>query len=293
MNSNCANALQAKYQIEGVSFEQLADGICVVKLENEQATASVSLYGGQVLSFKPKNAKEVLYVCKGAVYKVGKAIRGGIPVCAPWFGASSVAGFPAHGAVRIAQWSIVELSNKQVVLELKHSDLEARFADLKLDFKLTVTVEERLNVELETTNVGSAPYEFSAALHSYFAVEDITRTSIAGFEGTLFYDATNATRDAEQTAVTFSGETDRIYADGGRTAIIKDSGNGRQIHVEKSGSKSGVIWNPWQDKAKSLADFNDDEYLNMICVEAANARDDIRLLFPDSSHTLSTEIYVK
>lgn len=251
------------------------------RIENRYAVAEISQYGAQMLSFVPRGEKDLLFVSRQANFETGKAIRGGIPVCWPWFGS---AGTPAHGVGRLSLW---DLENCRMEADGSTSLMFSldRRKDLSLTAQLRVNVGAALTVALTTSNCGNAPLALTEALHTYFAVSDIREITVAGLAGE---DVPNAVlRDGK---LFFAAETDLMCAPGDKILVIDDPIWQRKIRVERYGSRSAVIWNPWTDKAKRLADFGDEEYRAMLCVEAANVRENVVDLAAGNSHTLQTRL---
>jgi glucose-6-phosphate 1-epimerase len=207
----------------------------------------------------------------------GKALRGGIPVCWPWFGAHPTdASQPAHGVARQSPWDVIEHTAQSAALQLTRGDLEAR---------LDVSIGAELKVSLRTHNAGSAT-QLSAALHTYLAVDDIGQVRIADLDGAAYIDTLDGwQRKTQHGDVVFDREVDRIYA--ASHAMLHDGA--RSIHVDGAGtSRSLVVWNPWIDKSARLGDMADGAYRRMVCLETAWAGDDARRLAPGATDTLTT-----
>ena len=279
-----------KWSAPGVKFIELANGFPAFEIDNGKCKAVVSLYGGQLLSFTPVGATPVIYMCRGAQFKPGKAIRGGIPLCAPWFGAATTPGFPAHGAIRLATWLPESISASAIVLKLTAADLPEQFRALPFEFTLKYNFSAELDIELSVLNTGSVPVDFTAAMHSYFAVSNVTRIKVRGLDGAAYFDAAANTDGTQHGDVTVSDEIDRIYQSGGTKLEIVD--DNRTICIEKRNSRATVVWNPGIEKAKGFADLDDAEYPDFICVETANTREDARVIQPGETHILGTRIYL-
>ena len=263
------------------------NGLPAVYIENDFAEAVITLHGGHVVSFAPRGSREILWVSGKSNFTEGKAIRGGIPVCWPWFGGVAQ---PAHGLARLTPWmqtGVTEMEDGSTVLNLAFVPGYAEYAFLLANMK--ITVGKSLTVELKTTNNGDQDFQMSEALHTYFSVSKIEQVSIAGLDGVTYTDALDKTEKLQQGDVTFSEETDRIYHTTGAAKII-DPEFYRTILVEKAGSASTVVWNPWIEKSKKMADFGDEEYHEMVCVETANAWKGAFPLKAGESHTLMTRI---
>lgn len=277
--------LNAKFAIKGkLEFVEQAPGVVLAKIANEFATATVSLYAGQVLTFQPVEAAPVLWLSEKAFYEPGKAIRGGIPVCWPWFGPhASDSSKPAHGFVRTAQWDVVgsrQLDGGQIELTLQIVDSEATRAMWPHAFELTqvITVGEHLNVSLTTRNTGKEAFEISEALHTYFKVGDIRQIGVLGLEETSFLDKVDGGKEKTQSGpVQFAGETDNVYLNTESSNAITDPVLERSIILGKTDSHTTVVWNPWVDKCAKMADTPADDWQHFVCVEAANAFPGLRI----------------
>lgn len=260
-------------------------------------TAEVALQGAHVLGYGRAGAPPVLWLSRHAVFARGKAVRGGIPVCWPWFGPHpSDPTKPAHGFARVSMWAALASADHgdAVALTMRLVDNEATRALWPHPFALdlTVRVGPRLDVALTAHNTGETPFVVGGALHSYFAVGAVTEAAIMGLEGASYLDQLTGQTHTQAGPVTFAAEVDRIYADVGPACTIDDPALGRAIRVAKGGSATTVVWNPWVEKARRLADFGDDEYRAMLCVETANAGDDRVVVAAGASHTLRAIIEV-
>ena len=291
------DSLNARFAISGhVFFSQSAPGLPLIEIQTPHASARVALQGAQVLTWQPTGQKPVLWVSKATLYAPGKAVRGGVPVCWPWFGARE--GLPAHGFVRTRLWEVRETrcdATGQVVLRLGTTyDADTRALwDHAFDLELIVTVGQTLSMALVTRNTGTAPFTVTDALHTYFCVGDIAQAKVQGLDGCDYLDKVQHFAQARQTgAVEFTGETDRIYIDTTADCLIEDPAWGRRIHVAKQGSGSTVVWNPWREREKALPDMAAGEHREMLCVETCNAGPDQVTLTPGTTHTLAALISV-
>jgi glucose-6-phosphate 1-epimerase len=284
--------------VPGLAFEQGPGGLIVAAITNPLGHARIALHGGHVLAFQPAGQKPVLWVSRHSEYAAGKPIRGGIPVCWPWFGPHPVdAGKPSHGFARISSWSVLDAAGGDATrLRLGLSASEATRSLWPHDFELelTVTVGRQLDVELTIRNPGTEAFTFTGALHSYFAISDIANASVDGLHGCHYLDKVARYERREQTGpIAVTGETDRIYLDTTSDCVIEDAGWERAVRVAKRGSRTTVVWNPWVDRSRQLADFGDEEFREMVCVETANAGDDRITVEPGSEHRLAAIISVE
>lgn len=254
-----------------------------VQVTNDQASALISVYGGQVLSFQPKGvAQDVMFLSENAYYKPGKAIKGGAPVCWPWFGPDPEgAGRPSHGFARNRLWQVLgteALASGETKVVLGFSETEDTQALWPNAFELAleIIVGTTLKLALVSRNKGDAPFNITQALHTYFTVGDITQTTVEGLDGTTYIDKVDAGNVKPQSGpVTIAGEVDRIYQGVPSELVIQDVALNRRILVTSTGNKTAVVWNPWTDISVKMADLEDNDYSRFICVETTNAAEDV------------------
>ncbi len=258
--------------------------IQVLQISNPLADAQISLYGAHVLSFIPKGKEDLLWVSSKSNYLKGKAIRGGIPVCWPWFGPVKA---PTHGLARIRDWDFISAVSEADDSTTVYLTLFCPEMNLKASMRINVGRE--LSLELTSENCSNEPVTLTSALHTYFNIADIHQVRCLGLDGMEYADKVTGENCCQSGNVIFDRETDRIYAST-NVVVIDDPVLGRKIRVERMGSSSAVVWNPWIDKAANMADFGDEEYLQMLCVEAANAGCDQVILPPGGKHLLGTRI---
>ncbi len=268
-------------------------GLRYLDLRCNGAETHVYLHGAHVLHYQPAGQSPVLWYSKESLFEANKPIRGGIPVCWPWFGAHATdATLPAHGYSRLSEWEPVASSASAtattVTLRFPASQGRSALAEV------TVVLGPALEVTLATTNTGSSAMPLSEALHSYFAVSDIRTVSVTGLDQEQYIDTLLAGRPilSQEGPVTFEAETDRIYINTTRECVIADPGMHRRIRIGKKCSLSTVVWNPWIAKAARMPDFGDNEYPEMVCVETANCGPNALSLAPGQTHTMTTRIGV-
>ena len=230
----------------------------------------------------------------------GKAIRGGVPLVFPWF-ADRTGGLPggAHGFARTMEWEVVAAERRAEGVALSFKLLPNQTTrDLGFDhFVLVyeVVVGERLTLALEVENVGDSPLTFEEALHAYYSVSDVRRIEVGGLGDTDYLDrAHQAVRKHQASgAIRFMGETDQLHLNTRAAVTIFDPEWKRRIVIEKRGSNSTVVWNPWIEKAARLADFGDDEWPHMVCVEPANAAENAVTVAPGATHTMGMTVRIE
>jgi glucose-6-phosphate 1-epimerase len=297
---NSASKLQEIFGIAGkVTVTEEAPDYPIIQIDNQFAKASIALHGAQVITFQPKGHDPVLWLSGDAIYAEGVPIRGGIPICWPWFGEHAGGTLPAHGFVRKRFWqleSIEQISSGATrVIMSSCDDVKSRSLwDHAFKLQLTALVGLDLSLSLEMTNCGVATYEITTALHSYFYVGDISMADVGGFDNVEYIDQLGGDqRQFQNGAIRFDGELDRIYQQTLPEEVIHDKALQREISLRKTGSRSTVVWNPWARKADSMEDFERGGYRHMLCVETSNAGDDIIHLAPGGSHRLGVVISVR
>lgn len=297
---NESQEMNQRFGIPGkLSFEEIAEGFTVAQVRTPFAAATVALQGAHVTAYQPTGQAPVIWVSKLAKFAPGKSIRGGVPVCWPWFGPHAEnPQFPGHGFARTVPWRLVAakaLPDGRVRLEFELIQTAATRAQWPHDsvVRNIVTVGQELEVELATTNTGSTPFQLGQALHTYFAVGDIRRATVAGLEGCEYLDKVDGSkRKRQEGPVVFTQETDRIYLGTRGCCGILDPDLDRTILITSIGSRSTVVWNPWIEKAEKMGDFVPDGHLGMVCVETANADEDVIALAPGETHRLAAQYRV-
>jgi len=292
--------LTEHFAIPGVlAFEETAGGLIRAAITTAQTTATIYLQGAHVAAWQPAGMKPVIFLSRKSELAPGKAIRGGVPICFPWF-ATRHDGRPgpSHGFARIEPWTpaFAALADEELHLTftLRPTALsrESGFDQFRLAYR--VTIGRALTMQLTVVNDADVPLTFEEALHTYFAVGDAHETTIAGLDGVTYLDKTDGFKPKVQHGqVTFSGATDRMYENTAATCTIDDKAGGRRITVEKAGSNTTVVWNPWQEGAARLADMEANEWHEFVCCETANAGVNAVTLAPGASHTMQARISVE
>lgn len=276
---------------ERITYKTGHGGLRYLELRCNGAEAHVYLHGAHVLHYQPSGQAPVLWSSRKSFFEPGKPIRGGIPVCWPWFGAHPLdTTRPMHGLARISGWtptaSSATAESTSLTLQLSAPQGIPAVADLTVDLGVD------LQVTLTTTNTGNEVMPLSEALHSYFAVSDIRSISVTGLDGETYIDTVPTTRPVlTQTGpITFTQETDRVYVNTSRECTIHDLKMQRRIRISKTGSLSTVVWNPWIEKSVRMTDYGDNEYPEMVCIETANSGPNTLYLAPGERHTMTTRI---
>ncbi|MEH6389960.1 D-hexose-6-phosphate mutarotase [Pseudomonas profundi] len=263
-----------------------------LEINHPAVQARIALEGAHIVSCVPAGEEPLLWMSPVDPEEPGKPLRGGIPICWPWFAGERPG--PAHGIARTSPWILTDTNSAphqlRLLLELPEKTISQQLPDEKWRLQAEFLLGQSLSINLTTTNVGDTPQVLSQALHTYLPVHSIHSTQLWGLEGASYVDqVSGVASNMQHGAVTFSGEVDRIYYDH-PSPLQLEHGESQRVMVSRGGSQSAVVWNPWIDKSARLSQFPDDGYLGMVCIEAANAGPDARILEPGESHTLSTEI---
>ena len=274
---------------ESIGLNKSSADCPIYEIHHPTCKARITAHGAQVLSWKPSDEEEVLYLSPMAVFGEGKAIRGGVPICWPWFNSHPTdPDLPSHGIARTRVWNLVAASEHETGVKMKFEMSEGIW-----HASVTISIGESLELNLETRNPNEIPIVYSGALHPYFTVSDISNVRIVNLDGSAYLDTVaGETRRTQKGAVKFHGEVDAIY-DSNASVLLVDEGSGRTLLIEKTGSPSTVIWNPWMEKSASLTDLPDDAYRKFCCVESAIANDMAVIVMPGTSAMLGMKISVE
>jgi len=280
-----------------LNFIDGPNGLVFAEIDNALGTAYICLQGAHVTTFRPKDQVEpVIWVSKFAKFALGKSIRGGAPVCWPWFGAHATeASFPGHGFARTVMWEVTHTSalpsgETEITLALLENEQTQTQWPEKTRLELNIVVGQSLKASLNTTNLGDAPVQIGEALHTYLQISDIEEVQVTGLEDTVYLDKVGeATRRTQEGAIRFSSEVDRVYVDTANTCVIVDPGFSRRIVIAKTGSQSTVVWTPWNEKADKMGDFGPEGWRQMVCVESANALENVVSVAAGETHRMTVE----
>ncbi|MEG0966575.1 MAG: D-hexose-6-phosphate mutarotase [Pseudomonas sp.] len=276
------------------------------RITSDTAELLVAQQGAQILSYQRLGEPPLLWLSEQAIFKQGKSVRAGVPVCWPWFGnlkrnppaVQAMYGAedgPAHGLVRGRDWQLLSIDSSDGSVRLEFTLPETQ-GDLpgwphNVELKLNIVMAEQLSITLSSYNLDNVPVTISQALHSYFAVSDVREVKVGGVDGLGYIETlANWEQRTQQGDLGFAGETDRIYLQAPDQLSIVDPAWNRRIRLTSSGSRSAVIWNPWVERAAELQDMADDGWQRMLCIETANVWDDVVTLAPGATHSLSVSI---
>jgi len=269
-------------------------GIPVAEVRNSLAEAQISLQGAHLLSWVPSGKSDVIWLSEDATFSEGKSLRGGIPICWPWFGAHQTnEAFPAHGFARTVIWALIGVEQlttgeTQIRFELNTEKLSQQLQKMwptVTSAEYIVTVGETLRLELKTTNHSAEDIIIGEALHTYFNVVDVSKTQVEGLDGKEYLDKPDSFKLKTQTGlIEINEEVDRVYLQTPDDVFINNPQ--RKIKISKQGSLSTIVWNPWEAVAEKMGDLGKNGYLQMLCVESANAADNVVHIKAGQSHTL-------
>jgi len=293
------HSLNERFAVAGVvGFETGSGGLIRAAVSAPGAEGHVYLHGAHVTHHRPKGQQPLLFLSERSRFADGMAIRGGVPVVFPWFGAR--AGDPTapdHGVARTREWAVESVEpfgdgSVAVTLVLEADDDTRRLWPHDFRIRQRVVFGDRLAMTLEVENRSDHPFLFEEALHTYLRVGDVGEIAITGLAGCAYLDKTDGMKRKTLAAepLRLSGTTDRVFLDTRSTCIVTDPTLARRIDIEKTGSATTVVWNPWSDKAKAMADLGGDAWRSMVCVETANAADNALRLQAGARHAMGVVI---
>ncbi|WP_019557500.1 D-hexose-6-phosphate mutarotase [Thiomicrorhabdus arctica] len=282
-----------QFSAEGVRFS-MRENIMMIDVENAFASAQITTHGGCVLSFTPKNGQDLLWVSPTALYNGQKPVRGGIPICWPWFGAhSQETSAPAHGFVRNAVWHLDHIANldsgvTEIVLTFDSNADTLAIWPHSFHLALRIEVGEKLAMSLITTNLSNHDIQITEAFHTYFNVADARNLVITGLEGSTHLDKlSHAPAERQVKTLTLNPPMDSVYLHQTSDVSIEDVGHQRNITIEKQHADSAVVWNPGPETVKGFADVPDDVWPEFVCVEAGNVFDNEVMIASGDKHTMT------
>lgn len=289
--------LDRRLGIPGVANVSAGNGGLVrVQITTPIASGEVYLHGAHVTSWKPAGKEEVFFVSPNSLWQDGHAIRGGVPICFPWFGdKADDPHAPAHGFVRTKEWKLERITTNGGAVSVELStesgpDTKQWYsADFRLIYRATYGAE--LTLELIMLNTGRELLRFEEALHAYHNVGDATRAAIAGLDGIHYLDKTDSYREKTQMGdIHITSETDRVYLNTAHPLALADPVLQRRIIVTKVNSLTTVVWNPWSEKALTLSDLGEDQWKKMLCIETSNVGGFAIALAPGQQHTMKASV---
>ncbi len=273
--------------------KELANGFKYIEVNNECASAKIALQGAHIYSYKSHDKEELLWLSEVSDFEHTKAIRGGVPLCWPWFGMNENKTLPQHGFARISVFELLSIeetdpSNTQVRLRLTQTKESLKLWEYAFELELKLSISDILTLELTTTNTDTKPFKITQALHTYFCISDIANITISGLETKPYLDALTSEHHIQKGSIHFEAEVDRVYQEVDKEIQLQDLD--KTIKIRNNGSSSVVIWNPWIEKCARMSAMKNDAYKEFVCIESANAFDDFRVLQPKESHTLKATL---
>ncbi len=285
-------SLSSRFSLAQLQFKE-TNGLIAVEIDNQHASASICLQGAHIMTWAPKGQQPVIWLSQDAKVAPGKSIRGGVPVCWPWFGPHATeSGFPGHGFARTVMWEMIGAKALKdggtwLAFQLQANDATRAQWPHPSEVVLQVVIGKTLDIDLGTLNTGDTPITIGDALHTYFEIGDISQTAIHGLDGIAYLDKVDGGAQKQQAGpVSIYQEVDRIYLNTDHACVIEDAALARRIRIQKLGSHSTVVWNPWIEKANKMGDLGPDGYRKMLCVESTNAANDTVSIAPKAEHHL-------
>ena len=277
-----------------IVHKKLANGFEYIEIKNSAAEAKIALQGAHIFHYKRADEEQILWLSEVSDFEYGKAIRGGVPICWPWFGFNENKNLPQHGFARVSMWEFIKSDesdekSSSLIFRLTHGSQTLKMWRYKFELELHVTISDKLTMELKTTNLDCESFVLTQALHTYFKVSHISHALIKGLDKKPYLDALTWKNEIQEGDITFNQEVDRVYQEVTDEIILKDEN--REIHIKNSGSSSTVVWNPWIEKTLRMSAMNENAYEHMLCIESANAFDDRKVLKPQSSYTIKAVIF--
>ena len=276
-----------------LKFSEIAGGLIAAEINNAHASASIALQGAHLMTYQPHGTNPVIWLSKYAKFATGKSIRGGVPICWPWFGPHATdAKLPGHGYARTVMWKVLDAKalpdgSTFISFGLSENDLTRAQWPNPSTVRIEMTIGKALRIELVTQNIGKQEFVLGEALHTYFNISDVAQMTIRGLEGCEYLDKVGEpARRTQQDGIVIESEVDRVYVNTTADCVIEDRGLKRAIRISKQGSHSTVVWNPWTEKADKMGDFGHEGHRGMVCVESANAFENLVNLAPGESHRL-------
>jgi glucose-6-phosphate 1-epimerase len=292
MNTAIAESYR-QFEIAGVAeVVEGNGGLPKVQITTPECTGEIYLHGAHITSWKPSGEEEVLFLSSQSQWDEGHAIRGGVPICFPWFGGKSDdPKAPAHGFVRTKAWQLESISQveRAVTVSMFTESDESTKRWWPADFRLVyrVTFGPELGLELLMSNTGRTTLRFEEALHAYYRVGNIHEARLQGLDAVQYLDKTDSNRKKMQHGeIAITSETDRIYLDTTGAVELDDPVMHRVTRVVKENSRTTVVWNPWVQKARGMSDLGDNEWTQMVCIETSNVSDFAVDLAPGQQHTM-------
>ena len=283
-----------------VSYKEGPGGLPAIFIHNTFGEATISLLGANVIDWTPKDSESIIWLSSDATFEQGKSIRGGVPICWPWFGAhESNADFPGHGFARTELWKFDDMETNafgetRVSFVLPMTPENKTQWPFETELHYHVTLGKTLGLKLVTHNTGKEPITITQALHTYFSVSDVSQVTVSGLEDKYYLDkVAQFEKKQQQGVIGINHEVDRIYLDTTDECVIEDPAFNTAISITKTGSNSTVVWNPGEIIGGAMSGVGKVAFKKFLCVESSNAADDIVTIEPGEEHELAVKYEVK
>ena len=277
-----------------IQKKMLPNGFTYLEVRNKKAEAKIALQGAHIFHFQARGRPSLLWLSTLSRFEKNVAIRGGIPICFPWFGKLKNASTrPQHGFARTSMWELVQEeeideNTTRIELALRSNDASKALWEYDFELRLTIIISEDLHLSMTVHNTDTQAFEITTALHSYFNLYKIQESRVEGLENCSYYDDLTQKQSTQTTALSIDQEVDRYYWDiPDKVSLINKNFT---IELTQKGTRTMVVWNPWTDKSKHIMDMNNDAYRNMLCLETAQRGPDAQIVAPEESSTISVTI---
>ena len=276
-------------------LKKLENGFEYIEVVNASAKAKIALQGAHIFEFTCRGRKDLLWLSEISDFELGKAIRGGIPICWPSFGMNNP-DLPQHGFARTSMFELisgVDLDDKttELLFKLSSSQETLKLWNYKFELELKIVITDTLTMILTTTNLDEKEFKLTQAFHTYFNIVDILHVEIDGLDKKPYFNALMSSTCRQNGKITFNKEFDAVFQEVEGEILLKDVD--REISIKNDGSSSVVVWNPWIEKCSRMSAMKSEDYRKFVCVESANAFDDFKILKPKAEHTLKTTFTLK
>ena len=275
-----------------ITLKKLENGFEYLEVKNSFCSAKIALQGAHIFEYKRSSEEDILWLSEVSDFKLGKAIRGGVPICWPSFGMNNP-NLAQHGFARTSLFKFVsskeiEKDTTEVLLRLVHSSESLELWNYKFKLELKITLTDRLVMELITTNLDEKEFILTQALHTYFTISDISNIVVKGLENKPRFDALTGETFIQKRDIIFNEEFDSVFQKVDTQIVLEDKN--RTINIKNEGSSSVVVWNPWIEKCSKMSAIKSNAYREFICIESANAYEDFRVLKPSQKCVLKVDI---
>ena len=275
-----------------IELKKLSNGFEYLEIQNSSASAKIALQGAHIFEYKRRGEENLFWLSAISDFELGKAIRGGVPVCWPSFGMNNP-DLPQHGFARTSVFKCtsredIDANTTKVELRLTHSEESLKLWNYKFELVLKVTISDKLTIELKTTNLDEKEFKLTQALHSYFQLSNISNAVVKGLDKKPCFDALTNETKIQNGDIIFNQEFDKVFQKVDNQIILEDKG--KTIKINNEGSSSAVVWNPWIEKCKRMSAMKDEAYKEFVCIESANAFEDFVVLKSNQSHILKVHI---